>query len=499
MSLLLGIDLGTQHLKALVYDPDARDVVDLASAPLEIHQENDGTAEQQTFWWTDALLEAMAQIDSKRKDAVAAIGVSGQQHGFVPLNAAHEVMAPVKLWCDTSTHVECQAIMDRVGGADDCIRIAGNPILPGFTASKILWLKNRHPALYKDMDLLLLPHDFINFFLTGESCMEMGDASGTGFLDVRSRAWSGQVLEAIDRNRDLSECLPQLRIENEAIGRLLPDVAALTGLPAGIPVSIGGGDNMMGAIGTGNVKPGRMTMSLGTSGTVYAYADQAVIDPDGEIAAFCSSTGGWLPLVCTMNCTVSTELIRHLLNTDIDSFEASIMGAPVGSGGVLTLPFFGGERTPNLPRAKGCLMGIDTSNAQPDNLLRSAAEGASFALKYGIDRLAQLGVSGEEIVLTGGGAKSATWRQMISDICDTPVIVLAHEEGAAFGAALQALALLNHEPIETLVDNHIERCSAYCCEPEPNAVDAYNEAYDRYRAAVSAVKPLYATEGLRET
>lgn len=499
MSLVLGIDLGTQHLKVLVYESDARDVVGLASTPLDIHQEKDGTAEQQASWWTDALLEAMAQIESKLKDAVAAIGVSGQQHGFVPLSAAGEVLAPVKLWCDTSTHAECETIMNRLGGAAGCINIAGNPILPGYTASKVLWLKNRHPALYEHMDLLLLPHDFINLFLTGESCMEMGDASGTGFLDVRSRTWSGQVLEAIDRNRDLSECLPRLRIDNDAVGRLLPGVATLIGLPAGIPVSVGGGDNMMGAIGTGNVKPGRITMSLGTSGTVYAYSDQAVVDPDGEIAAFCSSTGGWLPLLCTMNCTVSTELIRGLLNTDIDSFEASIMRAPVGSDGVLTLPFFGGERTPNLPRAKGCLMGIDTANAQPDNMMRSATEGASFALKYGIDRLARLGVSGEEIVLTGGGAKSATWRQMIADICDTPVSVLAHEEGAAFGAALQALALLNHEPIETLVDNHIERCSAYCCEPEPNAVDAYNEAYGRYRAAVSAVKTLYETERLSET
>ena len=210
--------------------------------------------------------------------------------------------------------------------------------------------------------------------------MEAGDASGTGFLNVRDRTWSQKMLAAIDPERDLTECLPILRFENEAIGALRPGVAETIGLPAGVPVSIGGGDNMMGAIGTGNVAEGRMTMSLGTSGTVYAFSKKPVIDPKGQIAAFCSSNGGWLPLMCTMNCTVSTEFARRLFDADIDDFESIVARARQGSGGILTLPFFNGERTPNLPRGKGCLVGIDSINATPENIMRSAMEGCDFRL-----------------------------------------------------------------------------------------------------------------------
>jgi xylulokinase len=258
-------------------------------------------------------------------------------------------------------------------------------------------------------------------------------------------------------------------------------------------VSIGGGDNMMGAIGTGNVKPGRVTMSLGTSGTVYAHAKEPVVDPKGEIAAFCSSTGGWLPLLCTMNCTVSSELARNLLSVGLEQFEGMIAKADPGAGGVLTLPFFNGERTPNMPRAKGCVLGLDTRNACPENMLRSSVEGASMALKYGLDRLAELGVSAEEIVLTGGGSKSATWRQMIANICDSPVFVLEQEEGAAFGAALQALEISGTESIESLVDTHIERTRDTACYPQPELVSTYREVYDNYLSAVRALTPLYTT------
>ena len=323
--------------------------------------------------------------------------------------------------------------------------------------------------------------------------MEMGDASGTGFLDVRSRKWSQDMLHAIDAERDLNECLPPLRIVNEAIGTLRTEVAEELGLPGRIPVGIGGGDNMMGAIGTGNVRPGKLTMSLGTSGTVYAFADQPVVDPEGNIAAFCSSTGGWLPLLCTMNCTVSTELMRALLNADIAAFEKQVAAAHPGAGGVITLPFFNGERTPDLPDAKGCIVGIDSRNAQPENLMRSSVEGATFALKFGIDELARLGVDIEEIVLTGGGARSAEWRQIVADICAAPVVVLKQDEGAAFGAALQAVQLIETgASIEDLVDAHLEKDDSRSCEPRSAVVNTYRECYRDYRRAVAAMTGIYA-------
>jgi xylulokinase len=492
MRTVVGIDLGTQNLKVVFYDCSGRRIVAEENAPLDLNQEGAGVAEQQSRWWLDALRDAMTKVDSEIRRTATGIGVSGQQHGFVPIGRSGDVLAPVKLWCDTSTEEECAEIMERFGGRDACLDRLGNLILPGYTASKVRRLKKAQPQIYAKMDCILLPHDYINFFLTGERTMEMGDASGTGFLDIQNRAWSPDMLAAIDDERDLSDCLPEIRSGNEAIGKLLDNVAAELGLPPGIPISIGGGDNMMGAIGTGNVTAGRVTMSLGTSGTVYAYADQPVIDPKGNIAAFCSSTGGWMPLLCTMNCTVTTELMRGLFGTDIDTFESRISSAPRGSDGVITLPFFNGERTPDLPNAKGCIVGLSSQNTNEANLLRSAVEGATYALRFGIDELSSLGIEAREIVLTGGGAGSAIWRQLVADICGASVTVLTQQQGAAFGAALQALELVEGGNIAELAADHLTRDESRCCNPRPAAVDFYKDAYRDYQAAVQAVTSMYA-------
>ncbi len=494
MSTVLGIDLGTQSLKCVFYDATAREVVASESAPLDLYQREDGTAEQQAHWWLKALETALGRVDAEVRSRTVAVGVSGQQHGFVPLDRSGEVLAPVKLWCDTSTTRECGEIMDRFGGEAACIEQVGNPVMPGYTASKIAWLKRHHPALYQAMDTVLLPHDYLNFHLTGERVMEAGDASGTALLDIRERDWSAEMLRAVDPERDLGECLPPLHRGSVVIGEVHAAAAEALGLPAGIPVASGGGDNMMGAIGTGNVRPGVVTISLGTSGTVYAYSDAPVIDPKGAIAAFCASNGGWLPLLCTMNCTVTTELLRKLLDTDIDGFEALVSRAPRGAGGLLTLPFFNGERTPNLPRARGCLIGMDAQNTQPGHVLRSGMEGATFALRYGIDELRGLGIATDTVMLTGGGMKSATWRQVVADVCNAPVTVLEQDEGAGFGAALQALAVLDgggDTALGAICDEHLTRAEALCSEPSRAAVNFYDEAYARYRQAVDAVTPLY--------
>jgi len=494
MKTVVGIDLGTQSLKVVFYDYSAREIIASESAALDLYQNDSGTAEQHAHWWLNALTEVMSKIDAGIRHSAVAVGVSGQQHGFVPLGKTGEVLAPVKLWCDTSTVAECDEIMTAYGGAQKCLDEVGNLIAPGFTASKIRWFAKEGGALYDQLDCILLPHDYLNYILTGERCMEAGDASGTGLLNIRDRSWSTDMLSAVDPDRDLSGDLPPLRTEAGIIGHITADAASKTGLPEGIPVSTGGGDNMMGAIGTGNVSPGKITMSLGTSGTVYAYSDQPVIDPRGEIAAFCSSTGGWLPLLCTMNCTVATELMRGLQNADIEEFENQVSRAPRGADGVITLPFFNGERTPNLPRAKGCIVGLDSQNTRPENLLRSAMEGATFALRYGVDRLRNLGIEASEICLTGGGAGSMTWRQVVSDVCNAPVTILEQDEGASLGAALQALSMLegaDESDLQQLVDGYLNHNEALCCEPKKSAVSFYNEAYGNYQEAVRAITPLY--------
>ncbi len=495
MHTVLGIDLGTQHLKVIFYDFEQKTIIASEAAALDLYQSMDGTAEQQAHWWIDALHQALSAVDQSIKDSVVAIGVSGQQHGFVPINASGEPLISAKLWCDTSTQAQCDTIMSNYGSADSCLNDLGNLILTGYTASKVRWFKEVHPELYAQMDCILLPHDYLNFYLTEQRCMEVGDASGTGFLNIRTRTWSEKLLSAIDPERNLKECLPKLVIENQFIGEVTRKVSNLTGLPVGTPVSIGGGDNMMGAIGTGNIKQGKVSMSLGTSGTVYAYSDKPIIDTQGSIAGFCSSTGGWLPLLCTMNCTVTTENMRRLLNADIAQFESQISSAARGSGGVLTLPFFNGERTPNLPNAKACIIGLDSNNCTPQNFLRSGVEGATYALRFGIDELQKLGIQTEEIVVTGGGAKSATWRQLVANICNAPVTVLDQDQGAALGAALQALAAfknIKNKDLNSLTETHLSKNTSLCCEPQLAAVNHYQHTYQQYQQAVETIMPLYS-------
>ncbi len=489
--MYLGIDVGTQSVKALLFDPERSEIAGVYSSPLAIISEEEGTREQLAEWWVTALKDAVTGLPAGLRKAVKGIGVSGQQHGFVPLDADGAVLAPVKLWCDTATTVECEEITASFGGEEALIARVGNPILPGYTASKILWLRKHRPEEYAAMHTVLLPHDYINFLLTGERAMEAGDASGTGLLNVYTRRWHEDALAAVDPSGKLSAALPELVPADEPVGTLRAETAAELGLPPGIPVAPGGGDNMMAAIGTGSVASGRMTVSLGTSGTLFASADKPVVDPGGNLAAFCSSTGHWLPLVCTMNCTVATELGRNLFDLGIAALEAEVSAAEPGAGGVMTLPFFNGERTPNLPAGRGCVLGLTEANYQRGNLLRSAMESAVYGLRAGLDTFRSLDCPVDSIRLTGGGAGSASWRQMVADVFDMPVQVQENDEGAALGAALQALWLDEGGDLTALVDNHQSLDGARSCEPDANAVSAYAGHYQDYLRHVQAITPLY--------
>jgi xylulokinase len=438
MSLFIGIDSGTQSVKAVILDLDQRKVIGEARAPHRLIPGLPvGHMEQHPQEWAgamdQAILAATRNIDRAR---IRGIGVSGQQHGFVPLDAKGNVIRPAKLWCDTSTTGECALITRKLGGPKAAIRKTGNLILPGFTAPKILWLKRHEPASYRRLRHVLLPHDYLNFHLTGNYFMEFGDASGSALMDVRRRTWSRDALNAIDRN--LADWLPALSDSHEAAGTLRPELAEQYGLRPEVVVSAGGGDNMMGAIGTGNVSPGVISASFGTSGTIYAFAKSAVVDPAGEIAAFCSSTGGWLPLLCTMNVTTVTEQVRGMFGLDHAALEAEVASAPPGAHGLLLLPYLAGERTPNVPEGTGVMLGLNQRSLGRASIARAAMEGVTMGMNYGLRRLAELGVKAKEIRLTGGGAKSAVWRQIMADIFGVPVVGMAEEEGAALGGALQA-------------------------------------------------------------
>ncbi len=502
MDTTLGIDLGTQSLKVVFYDYKARKVVASASAPLDVMRDASGRAEQEASWWLVALKQALQQVSESIRMSARAVAVSGQQHGFVPIDSNGEVLHAVKLWCDTSTQQEADEIMEACGGRERCIELAGNPVLTGYTAPKIRWLRKHHPQKYRNMAHVLLPHDYLNFVMTGRAVMEYGDASGTALLDVRTRRWSRELLRAVEPSQDLSDCLPELVESGEVIGHTTAQFSQEFGLPAGVPVAPGGGDNMMAAVGTGNVVPGQLTMSLGTSGTLFAYADRPIVDPQGNIASFCSSTGGWLPLLCTMNCTLATELMKQPLAIDNAGFDAAIDAVPATSDGLIVLPFFTGERTPNLPRASASVLGLNPENCEKGHLLRATVEGATYGLRFGLDELRRLGIEASEIVLTGGGANSRAWRQIVADVFRLPVVRLTQDEGASFGAALQALWVLERQQdsgreIGDVTREHIERQPDLACMPDETTSDRYADGYAAYRQAVAGVAPLFETDGAR--
>ena len=499
MKTVCGIDLGTQSCKVIIYDFENKVVVARESSSLSMIVESDGTREQKAEWYGEALKACFDKIDAGIKNTVAAVGVSGQQHGFVPLDEKGKAVYNVKLWCDTSTVEECEEITQAAGGEKKIIAKAGLPMRTGYTAPKILWLKKRKPKLFARIKHILLPHDYINYLLTGACIVEYGDASGTALFDVRRRVWSSQICRLISDN--LESLLPPFVEPGAAAGRVTRAASQLYGLPEGAVVSSGGGDNMMSAIGTGAVKDGVLTMSLGTSGTLFGFSKEPVIDPTGDLAAFCSSTGGWLPLMCTMNCTVATEEFRALFGMDVEAFNIEAEKASVGSDGVVILPFFHGERTPNLPGGRASVNGITTANFKKENLARAALESAIFGMKIGLERFSQLGFKAREIRLTGGGAKSRLWQNIAANVTNLPVRVPASSEAAAMGAAIQSLWCLKigsgaksgaksgKASIEALAEEHIE--SGVTIKPEKKIVAAYGKAYETYSRYLGALSPLY--------
>ena len=494
MKTVCGIDLGTQSCKAVVYDYEKKTVLARAQEPVDMISENDGTREQKASWYGEALSGCFKGLDPALRGTIAAVGISGHQHSFVPLDEAGKPLYNVKLWCDTSTAPECEQLTAAAGGEAALIAGTGLPMRPGYTAPKVQWLKNHKPDLFARLRHILLPHDYLNFLLTGEYTAEFGDASGTALFDVRNRVWSERVCNLIDPA--VIGWLPRLVKPGAPAGTVSAAAAALYGIPQGALVASGGGDNMMGAIGTGAVQDGFLTMSLGTSGTLFGFSNKPVIDPTGNLAAFCSSSGGWLPLLCTMNCTVASEEFRGLFGLDVKAFDAEAGKARIGADGLAVLPFFNGERTPNLPNGRASVNGATSANFKRENLARAALESAIFGMRIGLEGFVELGYTAKEIRLIGGGAKSPLWQHIAANVMNLPVKIPAGDEAAAMGAAVQALWTLKRGEgasisIEALVDEHVALEKGALINPDPRCVEEYNNAYAVYSRYLGALKPLY--------
>lgn len=427
----LGLDVGTQSTKGVLVDVERRGAEAIVARAAQsyglIEGLPPGAAEQHPHTWRDAVKavvgELLANVDRSR---LRGVGVSGQQHGLVVLGAGDEVVRPAKLWCDTTTADEAAEITAR-----------GRWSVPtGFTLPKLLWLKRHEPENFARVRSVLLPHDYINFLLTGKKFMEAGDASGSGAFDPLQRCYDERILSWLDP-RALS-FFPELVRADQPAGVVSASGAAAFGLPEGITVSPGGGDNMMSAIGSGATQPGATVISLGTSGTAFAYSDVPVVDPDGLIAAFCDSTGAWMPLLCTMNVTLVTEEVRNAFGLGHEEMTAQAEAVPAGSDGLLFLPYLQGERVPNLPHATGALLGIRPGSLTAGRVFRAAMEGATLGLVSGVERMKRLGLQVGNVRVVGGGSKNRLWRQILADALGAPVEVLVEPESAALGGAIQA-------------------------------------------------------------
>jgi xylulokinase len=433
--VFLGVDCGTQGTKAVLRDPITGAVVAIGRAPHKLVARDDGTSEQDPAWWIDALQIAVRDATRGERFDIGGIGVSGQQHGLVCLDRRDRPVRAAKLWNDTTTARESAELTRTLGGERRVLELTGNLLLPGYTAPKIAWLAAHEPDAYARTARMCLPHDYLNLWLTGQFVTEPGDASGTAYFDIRARRYSDTVLAAIDDQRDWTLALPPIAPSLSIVGPLRREAAETLGLEAGIPVSAGGGDNMCAAIGCDVVVEGPAAVSLGTSGTAFAYRSEPAVDPRGEAAAFCDSTGGWLPLGATLNCTNATEWVRDLFRIDHAAVDAAVANGR--APGLAFLPYLTGERTPNRPDAAGVFVGLRPSHGRAA-IVHAVVEGVTFGLAYALEALRRAGVTYAEVGLVGGGATSDAWAQLCADIFGVPVSRPAITEAAAAGAARQA-------------------------------------------------------------
>ncbi|WP_267964033.1 xylulokinase [Testudinibacter sp. TR-2022] len=436
-----GVDCGTQSTKVILIDTEMGEILGSGSAPHPLISESNGKREQQPEWWISAFQQAFSNAIKNAgimPEKIHAISISGQQHGLVVLDKAGDPLYPAKLWCDTETNDENETLLAEMGGVEACLEKLGLVLATGYTASKLLWLKRHQPEVWRKIDTVLLPHDYLNYWLSGNKVMEFGDASGTGLFNIYQRDWDQRIIRLIDDSGVLEKALPRLIQHNQVVGTVLPEVAAILGLNPNTLIAAGSGDNMMGAIGTGNIEAGIVTLSLGTSGTLYAYSEQPIKPISAAIANFCSANNGWLPLICTMNVTSATSLVQDLFQLNLVDFNQQLKNASLGADGVMMLPFFNGERVPSLPTAKASIHGLDNKNFTSENVCRATVEGITFGLRYGLALFKQSGIDISQIRLIGGGAKSEIWRQIVANIMNCEVICLRNSEAAALGAAIQA-------------------------------------------------------------
>lgn len=448
MAYLLGIDIGTSGAKTILCDDGGR-VAAEATAEYPVYAPRPGWSEQDPAdWWRGAVKsvrQALAKAGVKGSRVVG-IGLSGQMHGSVFLDRNGGVIRKALLWNDQRTGKECGEIVERAGGAAPLLKMVANPAFTGFTAPKILWLRNNEKRNFDKVRKVLLPKDYIRFRLTGEYASEVSDASGTLLLDVARRAWSRELMAKLQLDMDILPPVFESAVVSGAVGAA---AAKELGVSAGTPVAGGGGDQAMGAVGNGIVKKGVVSAMMGTSGVVFAYTDRMETEPRGRIHTFCHAVpGAWHMMSCMLSAGGMLQWFRNVLCADevararkmkVDPYElltAAAAAAPLGCEGLYCLPYLTGERTPHAdPYARGCFIGL-TPRHDKAMMTRAAIEGITFGMRDSLDLMRGMGVKASEIRLSGGGAKSAFWAQLQADVYGVDCCFTNSTAGSAYGAMI---------------------------------------------------------------
>lgn len=491
MAYLLGLDISTTGAKALIIAEDGS-VIASHTTPQPISNPKPLWSEQDPHDWWDGIvasIRAVLSASNVAADAIRAIGLTGQMHGLVLQDTGGKVLRPAILWNDQRTQAQCDWMTERIGFAR-LIQLTGNRALTGFTAPKILWVREHEPDVYARAAHILLPKDYIRYRLTGDYAMDLSDAAGTSLLDVANRRWSQEVVDALEIP---SAWLPKLYEGTEITGVVSAQGAAETGLKAGTPVVGGGGDQAAGAVGVGAVREGIISLVVGTSGVVFAPLARYSYEPEGRLHAFCHAAPGlWHFMGVMLSAAGSLQWFRDALAPG-ESFDALLAPAndiPAGSEGLLFLPYLTGERTPHPdPLARGAFVGLTVRHTRA-HMARAVLEGVAFGLKDGFELMKSAGLPAQYTIrVSGGGAKSPLWRQILADVLGATLVTTHSTEGAAYGAALLAAVGAGIYP------DVISACAAAIREgehTEPSAASAaYAHPYTLYRALYPALKETF--------
>lgn len=500
MEYVIGVDLGTSGTKTVLFSTDGTPVTS-RTVEYPLYQPQNGWAEQAPEDWWNATVEGIRAVVAKggvKAADIKGIGISGQMHGLVMLDKNGTVLRRSIIWCDQRTGAECEEITQKVG-AERLIQLTANPALTGFTASKILWVRNHEPELYERCAHILLPKDYVRYKLTGEFATEVSDASGMQLLDVPRRQWSDEVLEKLGIDKAL---LARVYESPEVTGRVTSQAAELCGIAAGTPVVGGAGDNAAAAVGTGTVRDGIAFTTLGTSGVVFAHTSKLSIDPKGRVHTFCCAVpGAWHVMGVTQAAGLSLKWFR-------DNFCGAEMTAaaglgkdpyylmdkqaeriPIGCDRLLYLPYLMGERTPHLdPNCRGVFFGLSAMHTRA-HLLRAVMEGVVYSQRDSVEVLRGMGVQINDMLACGGGGTSPLWRQMLSDVYGCPVKTVASKEGPALGVAILAA-------VGTGVYSSVqEACDAVIkTNPPQNPVAANSAEYEKYYRLYTRLYPALREE-----